>query len=136
MQKGQSLVETAMALPYLAFIVLGIVVFGAAYARDQQVEDAAREGARAAQVWQANGTITCYQYVVDHVAAAVSYEMTVTVSDNCSATNAWLRIGSDEYVTVTAVNIYQPIFIGTLFKGQWQPPDTIPLTASVTTKHE
>src|SRR5262249_25451853 len=47
-ERGQSLVETALALPLLLLVSVGIFEFGRAYQTWQVVTNAAREGARMA----------------------------------------------------------------------------------------
>ena len=47
-RRGQSLVETAMVLPVLAFLTFGLLDFGRAYYFQVAVTNAAREGARSA----------------------------------------------------------------------------------------
>ena len=47
-ERGQALVETAIILPLLLFVVAGIVELGRAYQVSQVLNNAAREGARTA----------------------------------------------------------------------------------------
>ena len=47
-ERGQALLETAMTLPLLLFVSIGIVEFGRAYQTWQVLTNAAREGARVA----------------------------------------------------------------------------------------
>ena len=58
---GQSLVETAMVLPVLAFLTFGLLDFGRAYYFQVSVTNAAREGARVAilNIYTGPSTPTC-----------------------------------------------------------------------------
>jgi len=47
-ERGQALLETAITLPVLLFVAVGIIEFGRAYQTWQVVTNAAREGARVA----------------------------------------------------------------------------------------
>ena len=49
-EKGQSIVEFAIILPFLIFLLLGITQFGLAFHNYLAITDAARVGARAAAV--------------------------------------------------------------------------------------
>jgi hypothetical protein len=58
---GQSLIETAMLLPVLAFLTFGLLDFGRAYYFQVAVTNAAREGARVAilNIYTGPQTPTC-----------------------------------------------------------------------------
>lgn len=58
---GQSLVETAMVLPVLAFLTFGLVDFGRAYYFQVSITNAAREGARVGilNIYTGPSTPTC-----------------------------------------------------------------------------
>jgi hypothetical protein len=47
-QRGQAMVEMALILPILLLIIFGTIEFGRIYASDLMINNAAREGARAA----------------------------------------------------------------------------------------
>lgn len=55
-QRGQALVETALTIALLLIVVLGIVEFGYAFFALHMVENAGRDGARAAAALQNRGT--------------------------------------------------------------------------------
>lgn len=60
-RRGQSLVETAMVLPVLAFLTFGLLDFGRAYYFQVAVTNSAREGARTAilNIYTGPATPTC-----------------------------------------------------------------------------
>ena len=60
-RRGQSLVETAMVLPVLAFLTFGLLDFGRAYYFQVAITNAAREGARTAilNIYTGPQTPTC-----------------------------------------------------------------------------
>jgi hypothetical protein len=60
---------------------------------------------------------------------------TITTSANCS-TNIWARIPSGSLVDVTVVINWEPIFFSTFLKNEWDPPTVIPLTTTVSVRHE
>lgn len=49
-QRGQAMVELALILPILLLLVFGIIEFGRIYATNLMLNNAAREGARAASL--------------------------------------------------------------------------------------
>src|SRR5690242_18937642 len=51
-EHGQSLVETALLLPVLALLLIGVVEFGLVLYANVQVANAAREAARAASLYR------------------------------------------------------------------------------------
>ncbi|MCC6381994.1 MAG: pilus assembly protein [Dehalococcoidia bacterium] len=56
-EKGQTLVEFALVLPFFLVLIFALVDFGRAYYTWQVVTNGAREGARAAAVQSDNATI-------------------------------------------------------------------------------
>jgi len=60
-RRGQSLVETALVLPVLAFLTFGLLDFGRAYYFQVAITNAAREGARTAilNIYTGPATPTC-----------------------------------------------------------------------------
>ena len=56
-EKGQALVETALVLPLLIILILGIIQFGIIFNNQVAVASAAREGARSAAVGAGNDEI-------------------------------------------------------------------------------
>lgn len=77
-RKGQSLVETALVLPVIFLILMGIVEFGLAFNNYLMVGNASREGARSAAVGATDQQI---QSVVGNVASTLNASrLTVTVT--------------------------------------------------------
>ncbi len=134
-RSGQSLVEFALVLPLSLLVILGIVVFGMAFARMESVENAASEGARAAQRWVPAGTETCVEAVDNAVARSTPFSTVNTVTGACPDDTS-TRVSSGELITVEISHSYQPVFFGTLFRDMWEPPATLDLQAEVTVMHE
>lgn len=77
--RGAALLETAMTLPLLLFITIGIVEFGRAYQTWQVLTNAAREGARVAVLPGTNDTAVQGR-VLDYIEAGqLSYPDSATV---------------------------------------------------------
>lgn len=138
-EKGQGMVEFALVLPIILLVILGITVLFHLFAVVVTTHNAVSEGGRAAQVWRPDGDSTC----VDDVTAAVtritpffnSTTDTITTSANCS-TDLWARIPSGALVDVAVVINWEPIFFSTFLKDKWEPPTVIPLTTTVSVRHE
>lgn len=76
--KGQALVETALVLPIILLILLGIIDFGLMFNNYLMVGNASREGARTAAVGATDSEITA---LVDDVAATLdASKITVTIT--------------------------------------------------------
>lgn len=73
---GASLVEFALILPLLVLFLFGIVQFGIAYDKEQSINSAAREGARAAAIPVT--TVAQIRAVVDSSYQSVSSSGAVT----------------------------------------------------------
>lgn len=133
--RGQSLVEFALVLPISLLVVLGIVVFGLSFARLEAVENAASEGARAAQRWTPGGP-TCRDAVLDAIARSTPFSTSVDPAKlgPCDASST--RITSGTVITVQVSHQYSPLFFGTLFHDMWSPPTSLDLTAEVSVLHE
>jgi Flp pilus assembly protein TadG len=86
--RGQALVETAITLPLLLLVAIGIFEFGRAYQTLQVVTNAAREGARVAVLPNATPSdvqsrVTAYLrngQLPDYTSATVSVNQNDTVS--------------------------------------------------------
>lgn len=103
-KKGQALVETALVLPIILLILLGIIEFGLIFNSYLVVGNASREGARTAAV---GATDTEIRTLVGNVATTLNAaKMTVSISPSQS-----VRKKGDE-VSVTVVydyNLMTPI---------------------------
>lgn len=132
---GQSLVEFALVLPISMVTILAIVVFGLGLARLESVENAASEGARAAQRWVPGGGETCVQAVHNAILRSTPFPTTVVISGPCPA-DTTTRVSTGSFITVEVIYDYQPAFFATLFRDIWEPPATMPLEAQVTVMHE
>jgi Flp pilus assembly protein TadG len=97
-QRGQALIETALTLPLLLLVGIGIIEFGRAYQTWQVLTNAAREGARMSSL--PNTSVTAVQdRVKDYLLAGalpstnvgnttvnVDQRSTVTLSDGTTVT--------------------------------------------------
>lgn len=89
--RGQALVETALVLPIILLILLGIIDFGLMFNNYLVVSNASREGARTAAVGATDSEITS---LVANVAATLDVsKITVTITPSQS-----LRKKGDEVV--------------------------------------
>lgn len=110
-KKGQSLVETALVLPIIILILMGILDFGMMFNNYLIISNASREGARSAAVGASDNEIAA---VVENVSAALDgTRITTAVSPQDS-----LRKKGDE-VTVTVKYEYELLtpVIGALLAG-------------------
>lgn len=133
--RGQSLVEFAIALPVLLAIVIGIFEFGMAWNQRQVVTNAAREGARVAVLEDKNET---------HVEDAVANYLTNANLDPDLATVTYDNVGgAGDYGLPTTVNLSYPYefrFIGpivALLQGDDSAmAGTIQLQTTAVMRHE
>ena len=132
---GQSLVEFGLVLPISLVTIMAIVVFGLGMARLESVENAASEGARAAQRWVPGGPETCVQAVHNAIDRSTPFPTTVLISGPCPA-DTITRVTTGSFITIEVSYDYQPVFFATLFRDIWEPPASMPLEAEVTVMHE
>ena len=133
--RGQSLVEFAIALPVLLAIVIGIFEFGMAWNQRQVITNAAREGARVAVLSNKSTA---------QVEAAVTNYLTQANLDPDLATITYLNAGdTGTYGQPTTVNLsypYQFRFIGpivALLQGDDSAmAGTIQLQTTAVMRHE
>jgi hypothetical protein len=137
--KGQALSEFALILPIALFVILAVSVLFQFFAVLVTTHNAASEAGRAAQVWRPYEGTTCVQDVIDAVLRTTPFldpdRDTVAISTNCPS-NTIERIDSGELVHIQVIINWEPMFFATLFRGAWEPPATIPLTAEVYVRHE
>ena len=89
-EQGQALVETAITLPLLLLLLMGIMEFGWYFYNQMSVENGSREGARYAIVNADSGTLT--QDVTDVVSGVIVGPGTVTVTVNKGAENVTVTV--------------------------------------------
>jgi Flp pilus assembly protein TadG len=123
-KRGQSVVELALVLPFLLLVLFGITEFGRAWATQNVLTSAAREGARLAVVTGPDvGLVTSRVTTVCAAAGITPTDITVVPPD---------PFDPERRVTVT-VNCNFQILTGTLLGGF---SGTVPLSASTTMRHE
>jgi Flp pilus assembly protein TadG len=103
-ERGAALIETALALPMVLLVAVGIFEFGRAYQTWQVLTNAAREGARVAVLPGANtGLIT---------ARAVSYLQAGQLSEAANATvnvtPVMLDLGGGATAAASSVTVNYP----------------------------
>jgi Flp pilus assembly protein TadG len=104
-ESGQSFVEFAFIMPFLIFLVLGIVQFGRAWHNYISITDAARVGAREGAVHRTTGACAAATTKINSL-GVVPAGSTVT----CTAGTS---VGQDIVVTITyAFDIGLPGYFG------------------------
>ncbi|HKY59441.1 MAG TPA: TadE/TadG family type IV pilus assembly protein [Gemmatimonadota bacterium] len=134
-ERGQSLVEFAIALPVLLAIVIGIFEFGMAWNQRQVITNAAREGARVGVLQNMDD---------DDVENAVANYLTNANLDPDLATVSYENVGgTGDYGMPTTVNLSYPYefrFIGpivALLQGDDSAmAGTISLQTTAVMRHE
>ncbi|NLB79431.1 MAG: pilus assembly protein [Clostridiaceae bacterium] len=109
--RGQSLVETAIVLPILLLIIMGIIEFGLLFNNYIIITNASREGARKAAI---GGTDSEIIQVVENITTTLELsKMTISVSPSFSSR----RHGTQVQVEVVyRAGLITPI-IGKFFPG-------------------
>ena len=131
-EEGAQLIEFALVLPLLLFVVLGIAEFGFMFQRYEVVTNAAREGARMA-VLPGYGTADVQARVATYVSSGrvpttTSPANPVVVVENVSIPVSGGRPPiSAKRVTVTYTYTYQFLNALSAFFGSQGP--TVPLSA-------
>jgi hypothetical protein len=108
-ERGAALLETALALPMVLLVAVGIFEFGRAYQTWQVLTNAAREGARVAVLPGANDGIVA--------ARAVSYMQAGQLREAANArvvvTPVMLNLGGGSTAAASSVTVNYPFaFIG------------------------
>jgi len=136
-ERGQGLVEFALVLPILCGVMLMTVVVGDIFRRIQNIENAASEGGRAAQVWRPDGITTCLSAATEAAQRITPLDVDVIVSSNCGNW-LWTRIPSGTLITVEVTHTFEPIFFSTILVGRdiGDPPYVFSYTALVEDCHE
>jgi Flp pilus assembly protein TadG len=110
-KKGQSLVETALVLPIIILILMGIIDFGMMFNNYLVVSNASREGARNAAVGATDSEITA---IVRTVSATLDVSRITT---EISPGESLRKKGDEVVVTVKyEYNLLTPV-IGSLLPG-------------------
>jgi len=123
-KRGQSVVELAIILPFLLLVLFGITEFGRAWATQNVLTSAAREGARLAVVTGPDvGLVTTRVTTVCAVAGIIPTAIDVVPPH---------PLDPERRVSVTVTCNFQ-ILTGRLLGGF---SGTIPLSASTTMRHE
>jgi Flp pilus assembly protein TadG len=123
-KRGQSVVEFALVIPILLLVLFGITEFGRAWATQNVLTSAAREGARLAVVTEPNVPLVTQRVTTVCAAAGIAPTgITVVPPD---------PFDPERRVTVTVTTNFQ-VLTGSIlgvFAG------TIPMSASTTMRHE
>lgn len=90
-QRGQALVELALVLPVFTMLLVGIIVLGTGIFYQQQVANAAREGARYAAIHSATAQCTTSSSLDPRSGAAAPY-VPLTYDPFCDPPPAWPRM--------------------------------------------
>lgn len=110
-QKGQSLVETAIILPIILLLIMGIIDFGLLFNNYIVISNASREGARKAAL---GGTDTAVIQTVQNMTASLqTHDMTISITPGYSARSH----GTEVRVTVTYRNRMITPLIDAFFPG-------------------
>lgn len=80
-ESGAALVEMALVLVLLVMLLVGTVTAAIAYARDNSIQNAAREASRFAATLPDGGTLPWFQDVVDVARAAATGDLDATVAN-------------------------------------------------------
>jgi Flp pilus assembly protein TadG len=129
---GQALVEMALILPALLLLVLGIVEFGRAFNAKQAVNDAAREGARHAVVWDETIDQDSVEAVIETALNRAGIP-TASATIAFDKTTGWRNVGQMQTVYVGVQ--YRFSFFGPLVKAM-SGSETITLGARVSMRNQ
>ncbi len=113
--RGAELIEFALVLPLLLFIILGLVDFGFMFQRFEVVSNAAREGARMAVLagyTNADVEARVRSYLTTGGVAATTSNSSVTTTDYTIPTGGGGPVMSGKRVQVTYASPY--LFLGPL----------------------
>ena len=121
-QKGQSLVEFALVIVFYMLIITGIVDIAPLLGNLYVAQQMAHRGARAASIYLADGTHSCYQDAVNAIGNPILMSATWTsdISANCDS-NVLDTHAPGEIVSVRIVVDYTPLFWGGF---GWPPRDS------------
>lgn len=122
-ERGQSLVELAIALPLFLIVLLGIIDFGRVFYAYVTITNASREGARYGSLHPLQEA-DIKQRVMDEAAS------TVTIN-NSEITVSWDDPDHPDTITVTVNHDFETLFFGNLpLVKDWFPAEgRIPIRA-------
>ena len=123
-KRGQSVVELALVLPFLLLVLFGITEFGRAWATQNVLTSAAREGARLAVVTGPDVGLVTTRVTTVCAAAGITPTAIVVVPPD--------PFDPERRVSVTVTCNFQ-VLTGRLLGGF---AGTVPLSASTTMRHE
>jgi Flp pilus assembly protein TadG len=104
-ESGQSFVEFAFIMPFLVFLILGIVQFGRAWHNYISITDAARVGAREGAVHRSSGPCAAATTRINNLG--------VVPSGSTVSCTAGTSVGQDIVITITyAFDIGLPGYFG------------------------
>ena len=125
-REGQALVEFAMIVPLILFILMGTIELGRAWSAKQIVTSAAREGGRTG-ILPASTTTEVETAVTNYVTGAGLTGTTVVTTEGVGAT-----VAAGTQTTVT-VNYDFEVLTGSFVPGF---SGTVTLTGSTVMRHE
>ena len=135
-KRGASIIELALALPFLSIMLLGLVDVASCYSAQMSIQQAA---ARSLERLQTSGSTSDFSYVRAEAAAAAGVPLSQVVVESwlecdnvrqaatvqaCTGTQA-----SSKYVQVTITSSYDPFFPYSPL-GTRQSDGNVPLSAS------
>lgn len=109
-KKGQALVETALTLPILLLVLMGIIEFGIIFNSYLIITNASREGARYAAIHDTDNQI---QGVVDNLTQTLDrnkLKLTITPisSNRISGNSVTVKIDYDVSIIMPFINVIIP----------------------------
>ncbi|MEX1029879.1 MAG: TadE family protein [Paenibacillaceae bacterium] len=99
-EKGQSLVEFALLLPLLLYLVCGIIDFGRIMYTQMQLNLTTQEAVRLGGLGRSDADIR--QYTLDHVDHPTKVIVTITPSDSLRKSGDYVKVSLEEqmeYIT-------------------------------------
>lgn len=131
--RGQALVETALVMPLILLVLVGIMEFGRAWNIHQVVTDSARQGARKAAIWHESGN------AVDSARAVVNRSLVAGSINPATATiDVQGNAPGAEEATVTVEVPYQFFVLAPVMAlaGQSFGSNSVSLKSSAVMRNE
>jgi len=95
-EKGQSLVEFALLLPLLLYLICGIIDFGRIMYTHMQLNLVAQEAVRLGGLGRSDADIT--QYTLDHVDNPTKVIVTISPSDTIRQSGEYVMVRLEEQI--------------------------------------